>query len=63
MTTKELCQWLKDLAIPDSDVECFEKKRIDGSILAIFDEEDLEDMGIKTRYIRKIIIKKFKEDI
>ena len=63
MTTKELCQWLKDLGISDSDIKCFEEEEIDGSLLAEFNEKDLEELGIKKGFIRKKIIIKFKQDI
>lgn len=42
MTTAELCQWLKELKIPDKYIERFEQEEIDGSELADYKEEHLD---------------------
>ena len=61
MTTDELCQWLRNvLKISDNDIKCFESEGIDGSLLAEFDVNDLEEIGIQKSYIRKKIITKFR---
>ena len=61
MTTEELSQWLRnELKISDNDIECFEREDIDGSLLAGFDVNDLEEIGIQKSYIRKKIITKFR---
>ena len=61
MTTEELCQWLQNkVIVPDSDIECFKKEEIDGSLLAEFDHKDLEELGIKKTVTRKKIFTKFK---
>ena len=62
MTSQELCQWLKDeLKISDTDIECFEREEIDGSLLANFDHEELEELGIKKSFVRIKIITKFRD--
>ena len=61
MTTKELCQWLKDLGISDSDIKCFEKEEINGRLLANCNVDDLKELGIKKGFTRKIIITKFQD--
>ena len=61
MTKEELSQWLRnELKISDNDIECFEREDIDGSLLAGFDINDLEEIGIQKSYIRKKIITKFR---
>ena len=61
MTTVELCQWLRnELNLSDNDIKCFEKEDIDGSLLAEFDVNDLEEIGIQKSFIRKKIITKFR---
>ena len=62
MTTEELSQWLRnELKISDNDIECFEREDIDGSLLAEFDFNDLEEIGIQKSHIRKKIITKFRQ--
>ena len=61
MTTGELCQWMRnELKISDDDINCFEREDIDGSLLAGFDVNDLQEMGIQKSFIRKKIITKFR---
>lgn len=61
MTTEELCQWLlNEVKVSVSDVECFKKEEIDGSLLAEFDYEDLEELGVKKPLTRKKIVTRFK---
>ena len=61
MTTEKLCQWLlNEVKVSVVDIECFKKEEIDGSLLAEFDYEDLEELGIKKSLTRKKIVTKFK---
>ena len=62
MTSQELCHWLRnELKISETDIECFEREEIDGSLLADFYHGELEELGIKKSFVRIKIIKKFRE--
>jgi len=61
MTTKELCEWLKTIQISDEYIKLFEKNNINGGTLAALNDDDLEDMGISKRFIRKNIMVRFRQ--
>ena len=62
METEDLCQWLKEKKIEAKYVELFIEKDIDGSVLADFEEDDLEGLGIPTSFVRKKILAQFKSN-
>ena len=59
MTTEDLCRFLKEYNIPDKYIELLRKNRVNGSVLARYDEDCLEDLGIKEKRIRKDILGHF----
>ena len=61
MTSEELCQWLKEKCIADEYIECFRRNDIDGSVLAEYNGDDLEEMGISELHIRKKIMIQFRK--
>lgn len=61
MTTEELCQWLKERKIDDKYIECFREDNVDGSELATYDDNDLEELGISEPRIRKKIMVQFRK--
>ena len=61
MTTDQLCEWLRSIDIDDEYIQCFRKARIKGSALAIFDENNLEEIGVSMSYIRKQILVEFRD--
>lgn len=60
MTTEELCQWLRKIKVSDDYIKLFEEEDIDGSVLAQYEFNDLEDLGISKGFVRKKIITKFR---
>ena len=61
MTTEELCKWLKDTKINVKYINCFREDGVDGSELATYDDNDLEDLGISEQRIRKKIMVQFRK--
>ena len=61
MSTEELCQWLKVKNIPDKYIEYFEREEVDGSQLAAYNEEHLEDIGVSESRIRIKIMTQFRK--
>ena len=61
MTTNELCEWLKAIHVCDEYIKLFEENDINGGTLATLNDEDLEDMGISKRFIRKNIMVRFRQ--
>jgi len=61
MTTDQLCEWLRSIDIDDEYIQCFRKARIKGSALAIFDENNLKEIGLSISYIRKQILVEFRD--
>lgn len=61
MTTAELCEWLKEIKIPDKYIEYFKEMEIDGLELAAYTDEILEKMGISEPHIRIRILVKFQK--
>jgi len=59
MSSKQLCDWLKTKKIPEKYIKMFEDSDIDGELLAMFGETELEEMGIGESHIRKIILVQF----
>ena len=59
MTSEELCQWLKERRIADKYIECFRENDIDGSVLAVYTDDDLKEMGISELHIIKKIRAQF----
>ena len=60
MSIEELCQWLKDKKIASEYIECFREDDVDGSVLAVYDDEDLKELGISEARIRKKIMVQFR---
>ena len=60
MTTEDLCIFLKEIGINDKYIELFKQDKLHGCELATYDEQDLEDLGIDQRRIRKKILSRFK---
>ena len=56
MTASELCQWLREKRIPDKYVKRFEQDEIDGSELAVYEEEHLEEFIPEPRIRIKILV-------
>ena len=61
MTTEDLCKFLKDIGIEDDYIELFKKDKTNGCELATYDDNDLKDLGITQKRIRKKILARFKE--
>ena len=59
MTTEDLCTFLKEIGIDDKYIELFKKDNVHGCELTKYDEQDLEDLGIDQRRIRKKILSHF----
>ena len=59
MTTEDLCTFLKDIGINDKYIELFKKDKVHSWELAAYNEQDLEDLGIDQRRIRKKILSHF----
>lgn len=60
MTTEDLCRFLKECKIQDKYIELFREDQVIGSELALYTEDELEDLGIKEKRIRKKILAHFK---
>ena len=56
MTTTELCQWLREKRIPAKYVERFEEDETDGSELAVYEDEHLEEFIPEPRIRIKILV-------
>ena len=61
LTTEELCEWLKTIKLSDDYIKLFEKNDINGGVLATFEDEDLQEMGISQGFIRKKIMGQFRQ--
>ena len=61
MNTEELCHWLKEKGVADKYIESFRKEKVDGSELATYDDDDLQDLGISEQRIRKKIMVQFRK--
>ena len=59
MTTEDLCIFLKEIGIEDKYIELLKQKKVNGCELAVYDEQDLEELGIDRRWMRKKIISRF----
>lgn len=61
MTIKELCEWLKTINISDDYIKLFQDNGINGGTLATLDDEDLKELGISKRFVRKNIMVQFRQ--
>ena len=61
MTHEQLCDWLRGKKVPEKYVKLFEDDSIDGGELATYDDDDLEELGISEKRIRKKILHHFRQ--
>ena len=59
MSVEDLCKFLKEIGIEDKYIKLFKSDKINGSELARYGEDELEDLGITKPRIRKKIIAHF----
>ena len=60
MTVDEVVQWLGTIKLGEHS-EAFRSEGVDGVLLATYDLEDLEDIGISLKKDRKKILVKFRQ--
>ena len=62
MTHKELCDWLKEKKIAGKYLHLFEEdETIDGGEFSMYEDKDLEEMGISESRVRKKILYHFRQ--
>lgn len=59
MTTEEVLQWLQTIKLSEY-TEIFRKEEVDGGLLATYELQDLEDIGITRSAARKKILQRFR---
>ena len=60
MTSEDVSKFLKECGIDDKYIELLRKQKVNGSVLSLYDDDDLKDLGIKEKLIRKNILGHFR---
>ena len=60
MSTEDLCHFLQQIGVEEKIIELFKKDNVNGCELACYDDEDLQELGITSKRIRKKILTRFR---
>lgn len=59
LTVNDISEFLKRIKLADL-TELFSEKDVDGSLLLMLEDKDLEDLGVSNGFSRRKIVSKFK---